>query len=193
MCVPRLDKQGKVPCTELSEVILEETLGAAFNARYMSIDMPSLEVSKNFKRKVGYDLDFYVDSEYEDDSDEQPAWSVTNHVEETKNIFSNNRYRRDMDYLQEWHCKSRIKWTDLGPDYFPRYLRSVECLTESCWFNMYKCRPRSFTVKILKRKRDRCVPSAQGPRTGASGLPRELRELWVWEEKAVNFCCDCSP
>lgn len=105
----------------------------------------------------------------------------------------NSRYRRDMDYLQEWHCKSRIKWTDLGLDYFPRYLRSVECLTENCWFNMYKCRPRSFTVKILKRKRDRCVPLEQpATRIGVSGLPRELKEMWVWEERAVNFCCDCS-
>jgi hypothetical protein len=19
-----------------------------------------------------------------------------------------------------------------------------------------------------------------------------LKELWIWEERAVNFCCDCS-
>ncbi|KAJ8963504.1 hypothetical protein NQ314_005583 [Rhamnusium bicolor] len=101
-------------------------------------------------------------------------------------------YRRDLGYLQEWHCNSRIKWTDLGPDYFPRYLRSVECLAENCWFNIYKCRPKSFTVKVLKRKRDKCIIAGSGTKTGISSLPKELKELWVWEERAVNFCCDCT-
>lgn len=45
----------------------------------------------------------------------------------------------------------------MGPDYFPRYMRSVECLVGKCWFNIYTCKPRGFTVKILKRRKDRCV------------------------------------
>lgn len=102
------------------------------------------------------------------------------------------RSKRDLDYLQEWQCESQIKWTDLGPDYFPRYLRSVECLEKNCWFNIYKCRPRSFTVKILRRKRNRCVTPTPGTQIGVSGLPNDLKQLWVWEERAVTFCCDCS-
>lgn len=67
-------------------MVLEETLGPAFNARYMSVNLPSLEVSKNYKRKVGYDLDFYVGDQHEDDFDEQPAWSITNHIQESSDV-----------------------------------------------------------------------------------------------------------
>nr|CAI5838384.1 unnamed protein product [Callosobruchus analis] len=101
--------------------------------------------------------------------------------------FYHGRFKRDLDYSQEWHCKQRIKWLDLGPDYFPRYLKSVECLSETCWFNIYKCRPRSFAVKLLKRRRDRCSAAPVDDRRGTSGLPRELRELWVWEERAKIY------
>lgn len=109
-----------------------------------------------------------------------------------------------------WECDMRVKWTDLGLDYFPRFLRTVECVKTHCFYGRYTCQPRSFTVKLLRRRRGRCVRNAaEGAgagqttrnatrsdqpkyKTGVDGLPVELRELWVWEERAVNFCCDCS-
>lgn len=93
--------------------------------------------------------------------------------------------------VRQWECQSKIRWQDLGPDYYPRYLRSVECTSQTCWYDMMQCRPRSFTVKLLRRKRDRCVED-NGFKVGNMGLPHDLRELWVWEERAVNFCCDCA-
>lgn len=92
-----------------------------------------------------------------------------------------------------WKCEGQIKWLDLGPDYFPRYLRSVECVKEFCWYGHFACMPKSFTVKLLRRRRGKCVPSERtNHRVGVAGLPGDLRELWVWEERAVNFCCECA-
>ncbi|XP_053670629.1 protein trunk [Anopheles nili] len=92
-----------------------------------------------------------------------------------------------------WECEAKIRWIDLGPEYFPRFLRTVECTRQNCWYGHYSCQPRSFTVKILRRRTGECVQSDRLRRIGVDGLPGELRELWVWEERAVNFCCDCAP
>uniref|UniRef100_A0A182IS60 Spaetzle domain-containing protein n=1 Tax=Anopheles atroparvus TaxID=41427 RepID=A0A182IS60_ANOAO len=92
-----------------------------------------------------------------------------------------------------WECEAKIRWIDLGSEYFPRFLRTVECTRQKCWYGHYSCQPRSFTVKILRRRTGECVQSDRLRRIGVDGLPGELRELWVWEERAVNFCCDCAP
>lgn len=92
-----------------------------------------------------------------------------------------------------WECEAKIRWIDLGSEYFPRFLRTVECTRQNCWYGHYSCQPRSFTVKILRRRTGECVQSDRLRRIGVDGLPGELRELWVWEERAVNFCCDCAP
>lgn len=103
-----------------------------------------------------------------------------------------------------WECDMRIKWTDLGQDYFPRFLRTVECAKRRCFYGRYTCQARSFTVKLLRRRRGQCVrigsrnatmtttTSRPEYKRGVEGLPVGLRELWVWEERAVNFCCDCA-
>ncbi|XP_050085196.1 protein trunk [Anopheles aquasalis] len=93
-----------------------------------------------------------------------------------------------------WECEAKIRWIDLGHEYFPRFLRTVECTRQKCWYGHYTCQPRSFTVKILRRRTGECAQSDRlRHRIGVEDLPGELRELWVWEERAVNFCCDCAP
>ncbi|XP_053698612.1 protein trunk [Sabethes cyaneus] len=91
-----------------------------------------------------------------------------------------------------WECEGKIRWLDLGAEYFPRYLRTVECAKSRCYYGQYQCLPRSFTVKILRRRTGECVPRGHLKNVGVDGLPGELRELWIWEERAVNFCCDCA-
>lgn len=107
------------------------------------------------------------------------------------------------DKKRPWECDMRVKWTDLGKDYFPRFLRTVECAKTRCFYGRFTCQPRSFTVQLLRRRQGRCVRigadnnstrTIKQPqyKTGVDGLPAGLRELWVWEERAVNFCCDCA-
>ncbi|CAH0559248.1 unnamed protein product [Brassicogethes aeneus] len=187
-------------CGEVSLSLLAETLGPAFNGRYMSISTPMdddaflNESMMQGKRKTDYVLNFLAQNV--EDDEEKPAWEIKNHIEysikKQKQNTHQQRKKRNTNYMQEWHCKSTLVWTDLGPDYFPRYLRSVNCLSEHCWFKIYKCKPRSFAVKILRRKRNKCVPLKPGTKIGSEGLPMELKELWVWEERPVNFCCDCT-
>lgn len=77
-----------------------------------------------------------------------------------------------------WQCESKIVWTDLGSNYYPRFLRNVECTRQNCWYGHFKCRPKAFTVNVLKRARDSCKDQNGG-------------QDWVYEERAVTFCCEC--
>ncbi|XP_034248746.1 uncharacterized protein LOC117649784 isoform X2 [Thrips palmi] len=93
----------------------------------------------------------------------------------------------------QWHCESPLRWLDLGPDYFPRFLRSADCGHHTCTGSGFVCRPRSFSVKVLRRREGVCAPAGDLPLEESTvGLPGELRDLWVWELRAVNFCCVCS-
>ncbi|XP_044259107.1 protein trunk-like [Tribolium madens] len=181
-------------CEELPVLVLGNILGGAFNSRYMSIDRPIEEKPQTGgKRGVSFAEDFYVDNDFIEQLDNKPAWDVTNLVVVSKKKYGLHRSKRGVDYLQQWHCKSKIEWTDLGPDYFPRYLKSVVCLSENCWFGLYKCKPRSFSVNLLRRKKGFCAKGGKSThKVGVSGLPNDLKEMWVWEERAVNFCCDCT-
>lgn len=93
----------------------------------------------------------------------------------------------------QWHCESPLRWIDLGPDHFPRYLRSADCSHHTCTGAGFVCRPRSFSVKVLRRREGACAPASDLPvEESTVGLPSDLRDLWVWELRAVNFCCVCS-
>lgn len=93
----------------------------------------------------------------------------------------------------QWHCESPLRWLDLGPDYFPRFLRSADCGHHTCTGSGFACRPRSFSVKVLRRREGVCAPAGDLPLEESTvGLPSDLRDLWVWELRAVNFCCVCS-
>lgn len=186
-------KPKLTPCEPLEKETLEVLLGAAFNPRYMSLDAPPNDNGKvlgrpDIKRNVPSYLPFSVDDDFKHDFDEVPAWETAhsslhmNQVGRMKRSPSQNP--------RPWECEATVKWIDLGRDYFPRYLRTVECTKHDCWYSKYVCKPRSFTVKILRKKSGMCAEG--GLKTGFAGLPSMLRELWIWEERAVNFCCDCA-
>ncbi|XP_044757869.1 protein trunk [Coccinella septempunctata] len=180
-------------CGEIPKEILEEVLGASYNPRYMSIDPPveTAPTGTGMKRASNFEMDFYVDDTHYEELAGDPAWMVKNHVKIQGVKHHSRRFKRSVKRRQEWQCDSVIVWKDLGPDYFPRFLRTVECTQSDCWYSLFRCEPRSFTVKILRKKKNLCVLAERGMIIGYSGLPRDLRELWVWEERAVNFCCDC--
>lgn len=187
-------RKRNIVCTELPQEILERILGPAFNARYMSFTEP-IESGTRYEDSTKRDTisvpPFYVDDDYIHELGEEPAWSYASH-RHLMMMDQSHRMRRNVKNRRQWECESKIAWTDLGPDYFPRYVRNVECTSKRCWYGMYKCTPRSFTVKVLKRRRGKCVESLPGTKVGETGLHSDLKELWVWEERAVNFCCDCA-
>lgn len=106
--------------------------------------------------------------------------------------YDGQRSKDNNKNLYPWKCDASIKWVDLGPDYFPRFLRSVECEEHFCWYKMFVCKPKSFAVKVLHRRRGVCADAANLRKISAFEFRGEFGELWKWEEVAVNFCCDCA-
>ncbi len=139
-------------------------------------------------------------------------------LEKTKGKFKDVKRTKENNDL--WTCKYELRWTDLGQDHYPRYLREAVCLRKKCWFGQFECRPKAFTVKVLKRWSDSCEISNEqylsfvaSKSSGSYDLsndhlkhdhgdlavdyvdpevPPELQEKWVWEEIGVNFCCECA-
>lgn len=98
----------------------------------------------------------------------------------------------DPNKLYPWKCEATIKWVDLGPEYFPRFLRTVECTKHYCWYKAFVCKPKSFAVKILHRRKGICADAGNLRKITSFDFRGEFGELWKWEEVAINFCCDCS-
>lgn len=191
----------------------------------------------NGKRDLNELTSFYVDGDYKGDLSNKPAWDVLQHVpvqtkvniesdtfeengesiiKSSKSSASSTPEKRSHQYrssksssvsLRPWECEAKIRWIDLGPNYFPRFLRTIECTKHLCWYGHYTCQPRSFTIKLLRRRAGECAfalstlesselnqqyENTRNAKTDMHGLPGDLRELWIWEERAVNFCCDCT-
>lgn len=174
--------------------------------RYMSLHLPKEDEESEprnagGKRNAEEYIPFYVDDTYVEELSNRPAWEVTDFTELDKTELPQKNTMRDKrssnparkenrkkpEPKRQWECHSKIKWIDLGDDYYPRYLRTVECLSEKCFYQTFLCKPRAFDVKILRRKRGVCVESKY-----KMDNDDDLKELWVWEERAVNFCCDCA-
>lgn len=88
---------------------------------------------------------------------------------------------------------AKIRWIDQVDEYYLCFLRTRERTKTRCWYSHHQSTPRSVTVKLLRKRSEQCVPVNQLHKIGVVGLPGELSKLWVWEEHAVIFCCDCAP
>ncbi|XP_055298539.1 protein trunk [Sitodiplosis mosellana] len=156
---------------------------------------------------------FYMTGDHTEVLSEEPAWNIEWESFETK-ITSQKRRKRSLLPIGEdptksvhqqldtlnrskrqirarnepWQCERKVKWINLGDDYHPSHLRSVECTQPKCYYNMYDCKPRHFAVRILQRRRGACADAASLKTYGFTG---EYAEVWEWVEVAVNFCCDC--
>lgn len=219
-------------CEELPKEKLRQILGGAYNNRYMSIERPPQNYfDPNSKKRGAFDeeMRFAVDETFAKELSGQPAWeldfadtdfgySQSSRRRRSTDDDSNNQEQEEEEAIRElrslghggggggetrpWDCAMEEIYTDLGEDYFPRFLRSVKCAQTSCYYGKYVCQPRSFTVQVLRRRRGRCVrgatrnstgiPGQPLCKTGAEDSPAGLQELWVWEERALAFCCDCA-
>ncbi|XP_067931726.1 protein trunk-like [Watersipora subatra] len=191
----------KEGCEERSEVDLKDLLGPAFNGRYMSVDKP-VEVEEE---TANTEADAATGERMADGSGATAVRVVPFHVEADFRRDLPHDFYLDISWYQEvvhtlsdnaakllrlarnvvgeantlpWKCEAEIVWTDLGSNYYPRFLRNVQCTRDNCWFGHFKCRPKAFTVNVLKRARDSCKDSETG-------------QEWIFEERAVTFCCEC--
>lgn len=108
-------------------------------------------------------------------------------------MYSGSQYKSDYTKSSNpWKCDASIKWVDLGPDYFPRFLRSVQCTRHKCWYSFFECKPKSFAVKVLHRRKGMCADASNLRKISSFEFHGEFGEVWKWKEVAVNFCCDCA-
>ncbi|XP_033150573.1 protein trunk [Drosophila busckii] len=197
-------------CSELSQRSLSLILGQAFNPRYMSIEPPpNKETGLNFGSKRSlFDVPFYADNDvvslgsfpawetnhltYFEKKDEDSIKSKELHV---RNIFiegGGGYGKQEVFRARPWECSAVINWIDLGINYFPRYIRTIECVAKKCWYGHFKCKPKSFTIKVLRRKPGSCIHvSEKLVLITSDKFLNEYAQLWIWEEIAVNFCCEC--
>lgn len=204
----------EIECESLPKMILTQILGSAFNPRYMSLESPVYKktvdaavITAVGKRASEDEPEFYVDKEFSKIISDKPAWesnvyldlnseqkrikrqlkqkyymgSRTNNMQATSSVDDQDR--------RPWFCDSKIKWIDLGDDYYPRWIRTVECVKQNCWYGKYTCAPRSFTIKLLRRQSNKCIHSKKLLKMGLSS--NKSQEIWIWEERAISFCCDC--
>ncbi|KRZ90578.1 Protein trunk [Trichinella sp. T8] len=106
-----------------------------------------------------------------------------------REIVAGTSWTHDAGHLEQltrvdlpWTCEEQANWIDLGESRFPRFVRSVTCSSDRCFYGHYRCRPRAFTVKILRRLTANCINDDNG----------QLVEPWVFEEFALNLCCQCT-
>ncbi|KAH8408154.1 hypothetical protein KR222_002348 [Zaprionus bogoriensis] len=204
-------------CAELSQKSLSMILGQAFNPRYMSIEPPgggggggrSKEDSGKFgSKRSSFDIPFYADNDVVSVGN-FPAWetdhflyyekkeedSLKTKSVQTRNVFGEAKGgygKPELFKTRPWECSSIINWIDLGLNYFPRYIRSIECIAKKCWYGHFKCKPKSFTIKVLRRKPGSCIHvSDKLIFITSDEYTNDYTQLWIWEEIAVNFCCEC--
>ncbi|KAH8263204.1 hypothetical protein KR044_005808, partial [Drosophila immigrans] len=194
-------------CAELSPKSLSMILGQAYNPRYMSIEPPPDPTKIGAKRSSLDVPPFYANDDvlslgsfpawetnhftYFEQKEEDSLKRKTIHV---RNVFEGGSGpgKHEMFKTRPWECSSIINWIDLGLNYFPRYIRSIECIAKKCWYGHFKCKPKSFTIKVLRRKPGSCIHvSDKLILITSDEFTNDYTQLWIWEEIAVNFCCEC--
>lgn len=203
-----------INCPALPEQALKAILGTSFNARYMRLDLPIEDDTGTggSKRASGHDEhDFFLDDQDQNPYEGIPAWEV-DHFELPKSRSKRQQStsppersarqafvdkitkssKQDVFQYRPWDCKAEVHWMDLGSDYFPRYIRTVECKKKNCWYGHYTCKPKYFSIKVLRRSTGQCAKVSQRLRVVTmDAVSGDYAEQWEFEEKAVTFCCDC--
>lgn len=118
------------------------------------------------------------------DSKETEATQLSTESDLQRQKRQNSNQRRS----EPWRCEKKVTWVNLGPDYHPPHLRTIECTKPKCYYGMFDCKPRHFAVRILQRRRGACADAAS---LKAYGFTGQSAEVWEWVEISVNFCCDC--
>ena len=188
--LPTLMREMKEPLmSRRQRLILKNRMGAMFDAEYMSIDEPaSFRAHDHSKhRRTNKTI-----------SSKNRMKNVPPMSEEVKNlVFVGKRKggsertlgRKTSDKFRSWlwnlsKCPVRYKWVDLGPKFFPRYLKRGHCSKKkTCSFPAgMKCKEDKYKPVMLLIYI--CLPSQNY--VNASCKWRSMRSLKVLEK------CKCS-
>jgi hypothetical protein len=112
---------------------------------------------------------------------------------------------------QQQQCHLETYWKKMPEGTFPPYLETGRCRQTSCMFGLYECRPRRYSVKILRRLPRRCNSVLQQLATTTTTVANEQvsaadsgnestktttvvinEEVWRFVEYPVIVGCECS-
>jgi len=88
-----------------------------------------------------------------------------------------------------WTCETKYEWKDMGADHYPRFVRTAECKSRLCFNGFFRCRPRRYKTKVLKRVTPSDSTSCEDDDVS---LPETLRANWKFITVTINLCCDCT-
>ena len=94
--------------------------------------------------------------------------------------------KRNRDHAPvPWGCTEQLTWRDLGTEYFPRYIRQVECTQTHCFRGHYRCRGQQMQVNVLRRVSAECpAPSRR--------MPSDLGRNWRFVTVPTTMWCLCG-
>lgn len=157
-----LNKRPDKDCQPVKRDLLRQRLGTAYNQRYMAMD----------------DTDLYY---------------KTNQLppQDRAHVTKRNITKRSMSVDQitdpaPWTCQTSNEWKDLGPTFFPRHVRSATCSSNTCWFGHFRCRPKFYTIKVLKKKVGECLRVYS-----FTGSPR-FQDFWEEVDYKITVDCECG-
>lgn len=150
-------------CQPVKRDLLRQRLGRAFNERYMAMDNEDVLKNANLA----------------------PS-GVLRDLVTRKNVT-----RRSVELSQstdpaQWTCQTTKVWKDLGSKYFPRHVRSVTCSSSTCWFKHFRCRPKHYLIKVLRKKVGQCLRVYS-----STGSPR-FEDFWEPVDYQITVDCECG-
>jgi len=87
-----------------------------------------------------------------------------------------------------WACETEFSWRDLGKFHYPQFIRTATCTTATCFSALYRCVPKTYTFKVLKKlERNEAIDQSQ-----AIKLPENLRNKVKFINVTTNACCECA-
>lgn len=179
-------------CAVLKVSVLTTLQKMAFNEDFMSIDIPTPIDKKDrsviIKRGAPLLNKLLQPKATINAVDEMPtlyAW-------ENISFSPLPRIKRNYD-RSSWDCGEMVEWMDLGEEYFPRYVRSVKCSCDTCWYASYRCRPRSFPIYMLRKVEKECIPVPEALHLLLEVESGEYVQSWVWDSMYIDTNCDCLP
>lgn len=193
-------------CEQLPLKILKRVHGPAFDPRYMSIHEPLESGDQSDtsgvidrKRNAENRPSFFISEENRLSSNEESAWKIQwdtffesegsqKTAAQSTPLRRQKRQNHNRGRTEPWRCEQRVKWMNLGTDYYPSHLKTVECTKPKCYYGNFDCKPKSFAVRLLKRRRGVCEDASIFEQYGFTGA---YVEVWEWIDYPVNFCCDC--
>ena len=221
----------KVKCIKIDQETLVEALDLAYQPRYMQIHKPR-EV-RAYEQMIEDGLipvnHGFINDEPEDENstDAIPSFYVPSNyhqllpgsavrASDILNKESARRVKRTVG-VHPFRCEEQIGWRDMGENYFPRYIRSKECMSKKCAFGNYRCETVGFVTKILVRRQEPCYYIRDNINETEEDVQKRIDDLhekisregfdpvssdwvqesmfeeWEWGDIGIGFCCQCTP